>query len=185
MGKKYSETFKKRAIEKAMLAGARQAQICEILGVCQRTWQRWKSSGSTEDGRTSSKKTPANKLSELEVGRILKVANEDRFSNLPPKKIVPKLADEGIYIASESSFYRILKAADQLKHRNQSSPPRKVIKPMEIISRTTRMAMDWLFVMHKIGIGAFLNMHGKLKRNLLIRARPIKGRNGRIYGLII
>ena len=126
-----------------MLAGARQAQICEILGVCQRTWQRWKSSGSTEDGRASKKKTPANKLSELEVGRILKVANEDRFSNLPPKKIVPKLADEGIYIASESTFYRILKAADQLKHRNQSSPPRKVIKPMELIATAPNQVYSW------------------------------------------
>ena len=126
-----------------MLAGARQAKICEILGVCQRTWQRWKSSGNIEDGRTSKKKTPANKLSDLEVGRILKVANADRFSNLSPKKIVPKLADEGIYIASESSFYRVLKAADHLKHRNKSKQPRKVIKPMELVATAPNQVYSW------------------------------------------
>lgn len=33
--------------------------------------------------------------------------------------IVPTLADRGIYIASESSFYRVLKSANQLKKRSR------------------------------------------------------------------
>ena len=69
--------------------------------------------------------------------------NEDIFSNLPPKKIVPKLADEGIYIASESSFYRVLKAADQLKHRNKSKQPRKVIKLMELVATAPNQVYSW------------------------------------------
>jgi len=126
-----------------MLAGACQEKICDVLGVCLRTWQRWKSSGNIEDQRIYNSSIPSNKLSELEVQRILKVANEDRFSNLPPKKIVPKLADEGVYIASESSFYRILKAADQLKHRNKSRLPRKVIKPRELVATAPNQVYSW------------------------------------------
>ncbi len=80
-----------------MLAGARQAKTCEVLGVCLRTWQRWKSSKNTEDQRIHNNTVPANRLSELEVQRILKISNEGRFANLPPKKIVPMLADEGKY----------------------------------------------------------------------------------------
>jgi len=35
---------------------------------------------------------------------VLAVANEPRFADVPPARIVPKLADEGVYLASESSF---------------------------------------------------------------------------------
>ena len=126
-----------------MLAGARQTKICEVLGVSLRTWQRWKISENIEDQRVNNKATPANKLSEFEVQRILKVSNEERFANLPPKKIVPMLADEGIYIASESSFYRILKAENQLKHRNKARAARKVIKPMELVATAPNQVYSW------------------------------------------
>lgn len=126
-----------------MLAGARQANICEVLGVAVRTWQRWKSSKNIEDQRIYNDTIPANKLSEFEVQRILKVSNEERFANLPPKKIVPMLADEGIYIASESSFYRILKASNQLKHRNKARSARKVIKPMELVATAPNQVYSW------------------------------------------
>ena len=126
-----------------MLAGARQTKICEVLGVALRTWQRWKNSNSLEDGRIYNNNSPANKLNEFEMQRILKIANEPRFANLPPKKIVPMLADEGIYIASESSFYRILKSADQLKHRNKSRAARKIIKPKPLVATAPNQVYSW------------------------------------------
>jgi hypothetical protein len=52
-------------------------------------------------------------LSEAERARIIEIANEPRFADTPPARIVPALADEGIYIASESSFHRVLRAHDQ------------------------------------------------------------------------
>lgn len=130
-------------IEKAMRAGVRQAKICEVLGVCLRTWQRWKISDNSEDMRIHNHRAPANKLSELEVARILKVSNEKQFANLPPNKIVPKLADEGIYIASESSFYRVLKSDNQLKHRSNSKAPRNIIKPEELIATAPNQVYSW------------------------------------------
>lgn len=126
-----------------MFAGARQAKICEVLGVALRTWQRWKNSKNTEDQRVYNNSIPANKLSDLEVQRILTIANEKRFANLPPKKIVPKLADEGIYIASESSFYRVLKAANQLKHRNKTRVKRKIVKPRQLVATAPNQVYSW------------------------------------------
>ena len=53
------------------------------------------------------------------------------------------LADEGIYIASESSFYRTLKAANQLKHRKKSRAARKIIKPMELVATAPNQVYSW------------------------------------------
>ncbi len=58
---------------------------------------------------------PHNKLSEAERQQILYTRNTPKYADLPPNIIVPMLADEGIYIASESTFYRVLKANNQLR----------------------------------------------------------------------
>ena len=74
-------------------------------------------SGAKQDGRIEPQHSPKHKLTELERQRIIKVANEPELANLPPCQIVPRLADTGIYIASEASFYRVLNDHNQLKHR--------------------------------------------------------------------
>ena len=52
---------------------------------------------------------PKNKLTEEERKEVLRVANSSEYADLVPNQIVPKLADQGIYLASESTFHRILK----------------------------------------------------------------------------
>lgn len=47
---------------------------------------------------------PKNKLTEKERAKVIEIANSPDFADLPPSQIVPKLADEGKYIASESTF---------------------------------------------------------------------------------
>ena len=59
---------------------------------------------------------------------MLDVCNRE-FASLPPSQIVPRLADQGRYLASESASYRILRAADQQHRRGQSQPPRHVPAP--------------------------------------------------------
>jgi len=54
---------------------------------------------------------PSYALKQHERECILAVANEPRFADVPPARIVPILADEGIYLASESSFAPMLTAA--------------------------------------------------------------------------
>jgi hypothetical protein len=63
---------------------------------------------------------PAHALSAEERARLLRVANEPRFADLPPARIVPTLADEGVYLASESSFQRVLRAQGQTRHRGRA-----------------------------------------------------------------
>ena len=66
---------------------------------------------------------PANKLSDAERAAVLEVCNSTEFASLPPSRIVPKLADQGRYLASDSSFYRILRSDGQQHHRGRAKPP--------------------------------------------------------------
>jgi hypothetical protein len=77
----------------------------------------------TERPLTSPRPVPANTLSEDECAEILAVANSEEFASLPPSQIAPTLPDRGVYVASESSFYRVLKAAPQQHHRGRAKKP--------------------------------------------------------------
>ena len=94
-------------IEEAVAAGARRARACALLGLSLRTVQRWTRDGGVgEDRRPSAARpTPPNALSEAERGEVLAVCNSPAHASLPPSQIVPRLADQGIYLASESTFY--------------------------------------------------------------------------------
>ena len=89
------------------------------MGIGLRTYRRWQSGG--EDGRPIAERAaPSHTLSEAERDAIVAVCNESRFASLPPSQIVPRLADEGRYLASESSFYRVLHAAGLQHHRGRA-----------------------------------------------------------------
>lgn len=117
-------------IDEAVANGARQKKACEVAGITARTLQRWRYNKDGVDGRTTAIKVPRNRLSEEEREEILYVCNQEEYQSLPSSQIVPRLADEGIYIASESTFYRVLKSAGQLHHRGPkregrpSQPPK-------------------------------------------------------------
>ena len=111
-------------VDTAISQGARQTKAAAIIGLPARTLQRWKQSGDIkQDGRKTRAFIPPNKLTEDERCRVLSLANSDEFKHMAPHQIVPILAERGVYIASESSFYRILKAEKQLAHRHSSRVP--------------------------------------------------------------
>lgn len=113
-----------RVLDEAVAAGARLAPACAMLELSIRTIQRWRQ--TTEDGRPHAcRPVPAHQLSEEERRYLLAVANEPAHAQMTPHQIVPKLADEGIFLASESTFYRVLKAARQTTHRGRSKAPQR------------------------------------------------------------
>jgi transposase len=121
-------------IKKATEKGARQSKACELIGISAKTCQRWNRPDNTQDKRLEALHEPANKLTEKECQQIIQVSNEPKYANLSADKIVPALADKGIYIASESSFYRVLKKESQLCHRQKSKPTRQIKKPRAVIA---------------------------------------------------
>ena len=113
-------------IQEASQAGCRLAVACREIGISLRTLQRWQVNGHIQsDARQRAARTPTNKLSDAERKRILAVANSAEFASLPPSQIVPTLADRGEYLASESTFYRVLRQAGQQQHRGRTRAPRR------------------------------------------------------------
>ena len=115
-------------IEEAKTAGARRAAACQIVGIDVRTLQRWKPVGEKqvrEDQRPKAvRPEPLNKLTHKERQQLLETCHQPAYASLPPSQIVPKLADQGIYLASESTFYRVLHENDQLNHRGRARAPK-------------------------------------------------------------
>lgn len=109
-------------IKEASNSGARRFKSCEILGLTLRTLERWEKDEGQCDKRASAPRVVANKLTEEQRDMVLTTANSTTYQHLPPSKIVPLLADIGCYIASESTFYRVLREAKQLTHRLISRP---------------------------------------------------------------
>ncbi len=86
---------------------------------------------------------PLHKFSEKERQAILDCCNSVEYASAPPCQIVPSLADSGIYLGSESSFYRILKEEQQLKHRGRSKPKKASKKPTSFTATGPNQVWSW------------------------------------------
>lgn len=130
-------------IDEAVLAGARQWKACNIIYLSAKTFQRWKNAVHQCDGRLMAVHSPNNKLSDLERKVILTVIHQPGYANLPPQKIVATLADKGIYLASESTLYRLLHEQNQQHHREKSVPSRHLHKPKACIASAPNQIYSW------------------------------------------
>ena len=104
-GRLTSAAHRRKAIElisEAHTAGAGLVSACSEIGICLRTLKRWR-----------------HRLTAEERQRILLTCNQPQYAALPPSQIVPDLADQGIFIGSESSFYRVLHEHDQVHRRGR------------------------------------------------------------------
>jgi putative transposase len=135
-----------RDIAQACREGARLAPACALAGIDVRTLRRWKSNDDVPRGDRrldAERPAPSHALSGAEQARIVAVANESRFADTPPARIVPALADEGIYIASESSFHRVLRAQGQMHRRGRTRPPRTSRPPTTHIATGPAEVWCW------------------------------------------
>ncbi|RQS55802.1 IS3 family transposase [Burkholderia sp. Bp8963] len=135
-----------REIESANRAGARLHLACEVAGIDARTLQRWKAHQGLVKGDArpgASRPLPAHALSPEERAQVLHVANEPRFADMPPARIVPMLADEGVYIASESTFARVLREHGQMTRRGRAKAPSGTRPPTTHIATAPRQVWCW------------------------------------------
>ena len=134
-------------IEQACTSGARLKRVCMLIGLSERTVQRWQHpDGCAGDRRASGlheRAEPPNKLSAFERQQAMALLNSEEFKNLPPSQIVPRLADRACYIASESSLYRLLHQAGQMKHRRLERAPQKRSKPHALTATRPDQVYCW------------------------------------------
>ena len=129
-------------IDKAVESGARVNKAAAMIGLSGRTIIRWRQQGGGQDQRKGPSAAPVNKLSEQERQQVLDISNSAPFRDLSPKQIVPKLADQGVYLASESTFYRVLKEHKMLTHR-QASKPAVSHRPKEHVATGPCQVWSW------------------------------------------
>jgi len=110
------------ALDEAQRAGARLARACEVLGISVRTVERWRRTPDGTDQRLGPFTRPANALSDEEEAQLVAVMTSPRYRGLPPTQLVPALADEGLYLASESTCYRVQRRRGLRKPRMHASP---------------------------------------------------------------
>lgn len=112
-------------IQEANQGGARLSKACGELNISVRTYERWVEGGKVkEDQRPlAERKAPANKLSPEERAKVLETIKLPEYVDLPPSQIVPALADIGEYLASESTFYRIMREDRLQSHRGRKKAP--------------------------------------------------------------
>lgn len=123
-------------IREANRNGARLAKACEEINISVRTYERWIADGGVKiDQRPLAKRpTPKNKLSQEEKAEIITIVKQEEYVDLPPTQIVPKLADQGTYLASESTFYRVLREEKMQNHRGRSQKPTRRIPESHLAS---------------------------------------------------
>lgn len=133
------------AVEEACLCGARLHRACEVLGISPRTLQRWQTpQGVRQDARPLAQRPmPGNALSEQERQQVMAVVNEPRFADVPPARIVPMLADEGLYLASESTMCRLLREHGQNSHRGRAKAPSTQRVPTTHVAIAPRQVWCW------------------------------------------
>ena len=110
------------------------------LEVSLRTYERWKK--SPIDLRRGPANGPINRLSPDEQKEIIAVSCSDEFRDKTPWEIVPILADRGVFIASESSFYKVLNKEKLLAHRLSSNPP-KHTRPKALVAHAPNQVWSW------------------------------------------
>lgn len=134
-------------IEEAMSAGAACSKACEHLGITERTFYRWQkrksTTGSFKDGRPSSDHSnPPNRISDEIRQEIIDICNSEEYASSAPCEIVPDLADKGRYVASESTFYRILRDEKMNNHRGRTENANRY-HPTTYIANSPNQVWMW------------------------------------------
>jgi len=107
-------------VAEAQTSGARLAPACRVLGISARTVERWRADPAAGDRRCGPHRRPSNALSAAEEAQVVTVLTSSRYAGVSPKQLVPQLADEGLYLASESTMYR-LQRRHGLRTRKQTT----------------------------------------------------------------
>ena len=123
---------------KKLASIANWTQACLALGVARvsayRFWQRKDNPAPTRQVRKSERA-----LSGAEVEHILSVLHSDRFVDMTPAEVYATLLDEGIYLCSTRTMYRILGANDEVRERRNQARHAEYAKPELLATRPNEL----------------------------------------------
>lgn len=115
-------------------------RACAVLGVPRASLYRHRS-GSKQTVPLP-RPVPKRALNPQERTQITEVLNSERFVDASPRQIWAKLLDEGTYLCSWRSMYRILKANDQVRERRNQLAHPAYQKP-ELLANEPNQLWSW------------------------------------------
>ena len=120
-------------------------QSCAALGVCRGSYHRFEARLRTKtpgsESETRPRKASPRALSSAERGQVLDLVHQDRFVDLAVPQVFATALDEGVYVCSQRTMYRILESQgevrerrDQLRRPNYSKPELLATGPNQVWS---------------------------------------------------
>ena len=115
------------------------APACRALGVSRATFYRRR---RPVPGRRQPRPTPARALRESERERVLDVLARPRFVDRSPAEVAATLLDEGEYLCSERTMYRVLAASQPVRERRDQREHPRYAKP-ELVAEAPNQTWSW------------------------------------------
>ncbi len=94
------------------------------------------------DSRNGVPRQPRNALSAAERANVLDTLNSERFADLAAPQVVAQLLDEGVYLCSLSTMYRLLRENDQVRERRRLARHPEYPVP-ELVATAPRQVLTW------------------------------------------
>ena len=127
-------------VQDAVILGSGFESACEAIGINPRRLQRWRQSPS--DGRAGGLRNPGQKLSEAEKDEIVEAFHKPEFIDLPIRPAWVKMLDQGQYLCSQASVFRVLDER-QAKARLTVRRARPQRRPPLLEAKAANEVLTW------------------------------------------
>ena len=114
------------------------APVCQALAVPRATYYRWRK----PTARVPVVRRVPRALPPAERERVLAVLNDDRFADLPPAEVYATLLDEGKFVCSIRTMYRILEEQAEVKERRRQLQHPQYAAP-ELLATGPNQLWSW------------------------------------------
>jgi transposase InsO family protein len=136
-----------KLLQEGINRGASAKAVANLFGLATRTLRRWglmiRAQGFSCDQRKGAPRHVAHRFSREERQTVLTTVNDPRFADLTPGQIVAILAEEGTYVGSESTIYRLMREEGLLNHRGRSRKPREPREPPMLEASGVHQVLAW------------------------------------------
>jgi putative transposase len=127
-------------INELVAAGINRRRACDALGRARATHYRHRR--PPRHGPPAPRPRSPRAISPHEADDIVEVLNSERFCDRAPAQIWATLLDEGTYLASVSTMYRLLRARAQVRERRRVARRPALVKP-ELVATAPNQVWSW------------------------------------------
>ena len=118
------------------------AEACEALSVPRSSFYRLSRQAAPDAAPSAPRSESARALSEAERALVREVLNSPRFQDCSPRQVYAWLLDNGIYLCSWRTMYRILAAHDEVRERRNQLQRPQYRKP-ELLATAPNQLWSW------------------------------------------